>query len=199
MKPDSQQIIPSRCWRSVLPDTFLYLLIAEEIRWSTKYKGVIIFLDKKLEKWLWKKKKKKSLGSCTCILVSKIWKDTWLLGLYLFCISCFGIPSNDFQQLGKKSASFPFSAHHFFVFLIAGCFLFACFSSDTSEFAQGYRLGCVDDWNSMEITQLFGWHLFNTHSELKLYSVCRQKGIHGTVLCSPAKCGLLLKSHLIFP
>lgn len=36
MKPDSKQIIHSSCWRSMLVDTFLCLLIAEGMKWGAK-------------------------------------------------------------------------------------------------------------------------------------------------------------------
>lgn len=59
-------------------------------------------------------------------------------------------------------------------------------------------MGCADDRRDTEIPPNSGWHFFNTHTGLKLFSGCKQKGICGTKLCRPAKYDLLLESHMNF-
>lgn len=159
------------------------------------YKGVLIFLNKrKIGSW---KKVCRDSYQYACV-----WKGTWLFFAWLVFILYLTIcsfPSWLPTTGAKKSASFPFPTHHFFLVLITGGFffcLFVCFPLTLQSLPKGAGWDVVMTRAIWEIPPESGWHFFNTHSGLKWFSGCRQKGICGTKLCRPAKYGLLLESHM---
>ena len=195
-KPDSKQIVHSSCWRSMLDDTFLCLLIAEGIKWATKVFSFSSIKDRKSGS---SKKVCRDLYQYACVKGLKA-------DLAACCLSCIysaphvlQFPLMTSNSWGKKVCLFSFPCSSFLSVFNYWWGLFVClFPSDTSEFTHGCRVGCADDRSDTEIPPESGWHFFNTHSGLKRFSGCKQKGICKTKLCRPAKYGVLLESHMIF-
>lgn len=125
MKPDSQQIIHSRCWRSMLDDTFPCLLIAEAMKWSTEVFSFSWIKDRQSGP---SKKVCRDLYQYVCVKGLKG-------DLAALCLACIYSLPHVLQFLlmtsnswGKKKSASSFPAHHFFLFLITGrACLLVCF------------------------------------------------------------------------